>query len=62
MNRGVKEAGFAVIRHTVMPAVLVETAFIDTADDAAKLGDSAYQQKYAESIVHGICDYMGVAY
>ncbi len=61
-NRGVKEAGFAVIRHTVMPAVLVETAFIDTADDAAKLGDDAYRQKYAESIAHGICDYMGVAY
>ncbi len=62
VNRGVKEAGFAVIRHTTMPAVLVETAFIDTADDAAKLGDSGYQQLYAESIVHGICDYMGVAY
>lgn len=62
VNRGVKEAGFAVIRHTTMPAVLVETAFIDTADDAAKLADSAYQQKYAESIAHGICDYMGVAY
>ncbi len=62
VNRGVKEAGFAVIRHTTMPAVLVETAFIDSADDAAKLADGAYQQKYAESITHGICDYMGVAY
>ncbi len=61
-NRGVKEAGFAVIKNTSMPAVLVETAFIDSASDAAKLGDSAYQQLYAESITHGICDYLGVAY
>ncbi len=62
VDRGVREAEFAVIRHTVMPAVLVETAFIDNPDDAAILADDGCRQLYAESIAHGICDYMGVAY
>ena len=61
-NRGVKEAGFAVIKNTSMTAILLETAFIDTAADAAKLADDGCQWSYAESIAHGICDYFGVAY
>ncbi|HIV86167.1 MAG TPA: N-acetylmuramoyl-L-alanine amidase [Candidatus Monoglobus merdigallinarum] len=61
-NRGVKEAGFAVIRHTSMTAVLVETAFIDSASDASKLGDSASQQLFAQAIADGVCDYFGVSY
>ena len=32
-NRGVKAANFAVIKYTNMPAILVETAFIDNYDD-----------------------------
>ncbi len=61
-NRGVKEAGFSVIKNTNMTAVLVETAFIDTASDAAKLGDKTCQQLYAESIAKGVCSYFGVSY
>ena len=45
-----------------MTAVLVETAFIDTASDAAKLGDKTCQQLYAESIAKGVCSYFGVSY
>ena len=61
-NRGIKEAGFAVLKYTDMPSVLLETAFIDTASDAAILADSGCQQLYAEAITRGICDYFGVAY
>lgn len=61
-NRGVKSAGFAVIKNTNMPAVLVETAFIDTASDAAVLADANYQQRYADGIAKGICEYFGIAY
>lgn len=61
-NRGVKEAGFAVLRNTNMTSVLVETAFIDSASDAAKLADSYCQQLFADSIARGICDYYGVSY
>ena len=61
-NRGVKEAGFAVIKNTNMTAVLIETAFIDTVADAAILADEGCQWTYAECIANGICDYLGVSY
>lgn len=61
-DRGIKEAGFAVIKHTNMTAVLIETAFIDTAADAAILADEGCQWTYAECIANGICDYLGVSY
>lgn len=61
-NRGVKEAGFAVLKNTSMTAVLIETAFIDTAGDAAVLANEGFQWAYAESIANGICDYLGVRY
>lgn len=61
-NRGVKEAGFAVIKNTSMTAVLIETAFIDTPADAAILADEGCQWTYAECIADGVCDYFGIAY
>lgn len=61
-DRGVKAAGFAVLRQTAMTAVLVETAFIDTAADAAVLASEDGQQRYAIAIAQGICDYFGVPY
>ncbi len=62
VDRGVKEAGFAVIKNTSMTAILIETAFIDTAADASVLADKGFQWAYAESIANGICDYFGVSY
>lgn len=47
-NRGHKEADFAVLRLTSMPAVLVETAFIDNAGDAALLKNR--QDDFANAI------------
>lgn len=35
-NRGLKKANFFVLTHTSMPAVLVECAFVDNKNDAAK--------------------------
>lgn len=61
-NRGIKEAGFAVIKNTSMTAVLIETAFIDNAADATVLADLGFQWAYAESIADGICEYLGVKY
>lgn len=36
-NRGHKEAGYAVLKGTNMPAILIETAFISNSSDAQKL-------------------------
>ncbi len=57
-NRGVREARFYVLRHTRMPAVLVEVGFVTGAQDAPKLSDPAYQSLMAEAIARGILQYM----
>ena len=57
-NRGVKEAGFYVIAYTDMPAVLVETAFIDNYEDSKLLVD--YEDTFAKSITNGILSYLGM--
>lgn len=54
-NRGVQEAGFAVLVGTEMPAVLVETAFISNPDDAKLLVDR--EDDFARAIARGITDF-----
>ena len=53
-NRGVKQAGFRVLVGALMPAVLVETAFISNSEEARLLGTSAFQQKIAYSLAAAI--------
>ena len=55
VNRGVKHANFYVLKYTDMPAVLVETAFIDNANDAKLLRDR--QDDFARAIARGISDF-----
>ncbi len=55
-DRGVKACpGLLVLRETQMPAVLVETAFIDNAQDAVLLRDR--QDDIARAIARGVTDY-----
>lgn len=55
-DRGVKTSqGLLVLRYSAMPAVLVETAFIDNTDDAALL--IMYYHQMARAIAVGITDY-----
>ena len=61
-DRGVKTAGFAVLRYTDMVAALLETAFIDYAEDAKKLSSNQGQNEYAVGITKGICAYFGRTY
>lgn len=56
VDRGVKTAGFYVIRWTACPAVLVETAFIDNDEDAALLVERA--DDFARAIARGVTDYL----
>ena len=56
VDRGLKERpGLIVLKHTDMPAVLVETAFIDNDDDAQLLANN--QDDFARAIARGITDY-----
>src|SRR4051794_12178194 len=53
-SRGVKEANFAVLRRTTMPAVLVECEFLTNPQQAAFLKDGKNQAAIAEAIADGI--------
>ena len=55
-DRGVKEAGFYVLRNTDCPAVLVETAFIDNEEDEQLLLKNT--DCFARAIAVGITDYI----
>lgn len=56
VDRGLKDRpGLYVLKHTDMPAVLVELAFIDNEDDAALLRDN--QDDFARAIARGVTDY-----
>ncbi len=61
-NRGVKAANYAVIKHTNMPAILVETAFIDNYDDNQFLASESGRKACAMAIYKGVCDYLGIGY
>lgn len=56
-NRGVKQAGFYVLRGTSMPAVLVETAFITHPSEERLLKSPGYAQKVADALFAGLLDF-----
>jgi len=56
-DRGVKTAGFYVLRNTRMPAILVEGAFLSNPAEALLLADAAVRQRIAEAIGRGIAAY-----
>ena len=49
--------GFGVLRGSEMPAVLVETGYMNNDSDLAKLRDDATQQNIAQGIVAGLRDF-----
>ena len=56
VDRGVKEEGHFVTKHTSCTAALVETAFIDNVADNALLAER--QEDFARAIACGITDYV----
>jgi N-acetylmuramoyl-L-alanine amidase len=49
-NRGVKRRGFYVLRHTEIPAVLLECGFMSNADEARIIRTPEFRQKLAEKL------------
>jgi N-acetylmuramoyl-L-alanine amidase len=60
-DRGVKEAGFYVLRNTRMPAVLVEGAFLTNAGDLALLADPVARERAARAVGRGVQRYWSSA-
>jgi N-acetylmuramoyl-L-alanine amidase len=58
-DRRVRSARFYVLRRTSMPSVLVEVGFVTGREDAARLSNSSYRQRMAESIGRGVLEYLG---
>lgn len=56
-DRGVKRAGFRVLVGAIMPAVLVEVAFISDRQEARALARAAFQQQLAEGIAGAVDAY-----
>lgn len=56
-NRGVKQAGFLVLRQITMPRVLIEMGFISNKQEGVFLNSTAGQDKLAEAIAGSILNY-----
>ena len=53
-SRGVRGAGFHILRESNGPAVLVEAGYLTNSDDAALLKDESHLDKVAGGIAAGI--------
>ncbi|MEW5675323.1 N-acetylmuramoyl-L-alanine amidase [Flavobacterium enshiense] len=56
-NRGVKQAGFLVLRKIYMPRILIEMGFVSNKEEGAFLSSEEGQNKIAEGIAKAILDY-----
>ena len=56
-DRGIREANFVVIKYTLMPSVLVETAFLSNPEEEQLLNTPSFQEKVARGLYRGIVNY-----
>jgi N-acetylmuramoyl-L-alanine amidase len=53
-DRGIYPANFYVLKHTLMPAILIELGFISNPDEETLLNTPQFQQKLVQGIVNGL--------
>ena len=58
-SRGTQSCNFYVVKHTDMPATLVEVAFISNPEEEKLLSSDEGAEKAAQGIADGIADYFG---
>lgn len=59
-DRGKKRGNLHMVRESKMPAILTESGFIDSANDAAKLKQDSYLNKIAQGHVNGLINAFGL--
>ena len=57
-DKGIRNANFAVIRRTLGPGILVETAFINNQDDREKLTNPNFRERTARAILQGVIRFL----
>jgi N-acetylmuramoyl-L-alanine amidase len=57
-DRKIRRARFYVLRHSEMPAVLVEVGFLTGVQDASNLKDPEHRRQIAKAIARGIVQYI----
>lgn len=53
-RRGVKQAGFVVIKYNTVPSILIELGFVSGNRDSKNLRKASYQNRAAKSIYRGV--------
>jgi len=61
VDRGIKHARFAVLRHSTVPAVLVECGFVSNKAESTLISSAAWRAHVAEAIVDGVENYRTLA-
>lgn len=56
-DRGIFQANFYVLKHTLMPAMLIELGFISNPEEERLLDTPQFQQKLAQGIVNGLSNF-----
>lgn len=59
-DRGIRRAGFLVLRHLEMPGILIEGGFMSNPGDAKKIFSAAHRQTVARSIADAVLHYKRV--
>ena len=59
---GLRRDGFYVLRHTDMPAVLVEMAFLSNPREGSLLGNAGFRQRIAQSLAGALQEYVSGCY
>lgn len=59
-DRGIKDANYAVLRNSNMPAILTEGGFMDSRTDIKKMREDKYLKAQGEAIALGIAEYFGL--
>ncbi|MBI3292761.1 MAG: N-acetylmuramoyl-L-alanine amidase, partial [Elusimicrobia bacterium] len=58
-NRGVRQAGFYVLRGTEMPAALVELSFLSNPRDERNLRNRRFRKRMIEALLAGVREFEG---